>query len=493
MASSARSPRARAKTGTTGEDAGRPAALARAKQPPAKRRGGAQRARAVRSTVLDSKPPAAPDPKAVHPAFAPLGPLVMPDRLIAGRTFAQRSRLLAAGMGWLCAGAACVAIAAALLLWPPAVAREGLLRAVHGALSLLPAAGGLCLIHRGLRPALARNVLNARGARQTLLGLGRFVPWSQVYAIELGDEQIRIRAGRRELVIPAARNVVQRHEPTINRWWRKAITGSGRRVVPLLGRNSLRPAVWAWLAGGQAVGAWLAWSVAVAGSYTAAGASAATVLAVAAALAGLRAAALAVERGLLTVEGIQHRTLLRRRSVSWSAVDVVALDRTEFDFTILRGRVDILAGGRRIGLTVDGEAFEDIAALIVRKSPRAYVVEHHTAQAAPPLEAGDEARRESVTHACRRGAIAVRCGAIIALGLALVSVFGCLIAGRFGLDGLAACCAAAAGICAWAFGRDWRQASRLRQTATRLSELTEAAWEDPSVKPEDDVFLDLVA
>jgi hypothetical protein len=442
--------------------------------------------------ALDGEIEAEEDP---HPLRWPTSRLEMPARLVARRTFSQRGRLLLAGTGWIAGGLVLLAIAAALAwLRPQAALASRWILAGHLAVAALPAGWGLWCLHRGLRPGLVRTVLDADGVRQRIFGLGPSMRWADVGRIELGDDEIRLRAGRGEITIHAARNFVQRNEPVLSRWWRQALTGSGRRLVLQLRSPGRRPATWLALASALAAASWLIAAVALGSAlgwsaiYAAAGTGAAATVCL------LAAGRLAWQRVELTTRTVKVRGGRGRRRLAWEGIGLVSLNKLMLDFKIVRGEIELVTvAGRRLAFPVDGEAYEDLSALVVRKCPRAFVIEHDIAQAAPPLQGGIDNSRDRMVRLCRRHAIRRRSSGILAAGAGALAMLGVVLAVQMARPWLAAGGMVAVAVAGWAALQDFARAARASRTATGLGQLDAETWADPSVRPEDDKFFDLVA
>ncbi len=430
-----------------------------------------------------------------HPLRWPVRRLEMPARLVARRTFSQRGRLLAAGIGWIAGGVVLLAIAAAITWLPPQSAQTSRwILAGHLAIAALPAGWGLWCLHRGLRPGLVRTVLDARGVRQRIFGLGPSMPWADVGLIELGDDEIRLRAGRGEIKIHSARNFVQRNEPVLARWWRRALTGSGRRLVLQLRSPGRRPGTWLALASALASGTWLIATVALGSSlgfsaiYAAAGTGAASAICL------LAAGRLAWQKVELTSRTVEVRGGRGRRRLAWEGIGLVSLNKLMLDFKIIRGEIELVTvAGRRLAFQVDGDAYEDLSALVVRKCPRAFVIEHDIAQAAPPLQGGIDNSRDRMVRLCRRHAIRRRGSGILAAGAGALAALGVAMAVQFARPWLTAGGLIAVAVAGWAALQDFARARRASRTASGLGQLDAETWADPSVRPEDDKFFDLVA
>ncbi|MFP4355695.1 MAG: hypothetical protein ACLFUJ_11290 [Phycisphaerae bacterium] len=422
-------------------------------------------------------------------------PLEMPAALIATRTFSQRGRLLARGAGWLAGGGLLLIVAALLgLLRPGSVKANPLLLGVHLAWAASAGCWGLWCIHRGMRPALARTTFDATGVRQKLWGIGPAMKWQDVSMIELGDDDIRLRAGRGEIFVHTARNFVQRNEPVLARWWRGRIAGSGRRSLPLL-RTGLALPVW-WIAAGNALSlaAWMIATLALGQGPGHAAVYASCLIAAAGGLALGRAALQARQAVTLHTDHIDARATRSRHSMNYQAVGLISLNKLMLDFKVIWGEVELVSvAGRRMAFRIDGQAYENFSALIVRRCPRAFVIEHDTAQAAPPLIGGIENSRDRMVQLCRKLAIKQRIGGILAVGLAGSASLGLAISVHFALPWLAALCLVAVGISAAAAWQDLRRARHTSRTAFGLGQLEQATWEDQSVKPEDDILVDMVA
>jgi hypothetical protein len=414
-----------------------------------------------------------------------------PTRLAVPRTFVQRSRLLLAGSWLVGCGLVCIALGVVMLLVTPrAVGGNPVLVGVHFMMAAIGIAGGLACIYAGLAPALARNSVDARGIRRRFLFLPRRVAWRDVYLLGLADD-IALQAGRAEVSIPCSRGFVQRHEQVLLGWWRRAVSGSGRRCVPLVARGPNRPGLWLSAGGVLAVAAWLCAAAVV--DAGAAGVFFACALAAGALASGYIAAALSVERVELSCRQVRHRRLLARDRVELAEAELVVLDRRESDFKTLWGRIELYARGASVSFRCAGEAYETLSATIVRRCPRAFVWERHTDQVAPPLVEQLDSPKESCSERAAAAAIKRRAGAILSIGAAglcgLVAAT-CLHLGMW----LASAMASACGLF-WAAraAAGWARARRAASARRAIDEFETEQLYDPEIAPEDYQILDLIA
>ncbi len=418
-------------------------------------------------------------------------PRVRPEKLVVSRTFAQRSRLLLRGL-WLDAlGIVSLLGGLVLLLSGSWLVSGGLwAMAIHACVCALAMGAGLVCIYMGLAPALATHRIDPRGAVRRFALLSRRTRWKDVYLMGLGDD-IALQAGRDEVSLPSSRGFVQRNEQTLLQWWRKALTGSGLRRVPLPSRGLCRTGPWLGACVGLTVGAWLCF--AVPGSPSATGIFLVCALTSAALAGGYIAAALHLQRVELKPGCVGKRDLLARRQIDLERVDLIVLDVHELDFTIRWGRIQLFAAGRSLEFRCAGEAYETLSATIVRRCPSAFVFERHTDQVAPPLAQDVAEIQSQAARSAKQAGIRTRAWAIAALGAALLTGLVVAACARQGLWLGAAVCASAMAFWIARAITGLACAHRASMAGREVRRFEMEAWEDPHAAPEDYDILDLIA
>lgn len=414
-----------------------------------------------------------------------------PEKLIVSRTFAQRSRLLLRGL-WLDAlGVASVLLGLVLLLSGSWLISGGPWRmAVHVGICCLSMLAGLACVYLGLAPALATHRIDPKGVVRRFALLSRRIRWKHVYLMGLGDD-IALQAGRAEVSLPSSRGFVQRNEQTLLQWWRKALTGSGLRRVPLPSRGLCRTAPWLGGCAGLTTAAWLCF--AVPDSLWPAGAFLVCALTSAALACGYLAATLHLQRVELRPGSIAKRDLLARWNIRFENVELIVLDVHELDFTIRWGRIQLFAAGRSLEFRCAGEAYETLSATIVRRCPGAFVFERHTGQVAPPLALDVGRIQSQAARSAKQAGIRTRAWAIAALGAAMLTGLVVAACARQGLWLGAAICAAATAFWITRAMTGLARAHRSSVAGKQVRSFEMEAWEDPQAAPEDFDVLDLIA
>ena len=148
----------------------------------------------------------------------------------------QREHLLSARreVPLLAAGAVLLFLAVLIVsVLPRNAAVPGALRqlvqaAVLGLLLLAAAAAGLWLWR-----ALAATTLTPEGIQRRLGPLRRLIRWEDVTRLDLSDEIEIGTGGRGRLRIPTEDHFLWSREREIRRWWRRAVSASGRRRLTL--------------------------------------------------------------------------------------------------------------------------------------------------------------------------------------------------------------------------------------------------------------------
>lgn len=429
------------------------------------------------------------DEAAQSPRSAKDGP--EPKRLIVSRTFTQRSRLLGRGSWRVASGSVIVAVGGVLMLTAGQGLGAGPIRsAVHLLICAQVMLVGLAWIYLGLAPALATHRVDAKGIVRSFLFLGRRTRWRDVYLMGLGDD-IALQAGRAEISLPSSRGFVQRNEKTLLHWWRRAVTGSGARRVPLISRGLHRVGVWLPAASALTLATWLC--AGLQGPDSSAGVFLATGLAAAALGCAYVAAWLFVERVTLTCGRLERRDLLARRRLALADVNLIVLHAHELDFTIRWGRVELYADGKCLDFRCAGEAYETLSATIVRSCPRAFVLERHTKQVAPPLADDVADLQDTAAQGARQAGIRSRAIAIAAFGGVLLTGLVALACFQRAMWLGAALCGASC--LYWLAGTytGLARAHRASQAGREIRDFSLEQWEDHSVSPEEDRILDLIA